>query len=72
MKKMPEDLQIAAIVVLDYVAILFGSSPRMSFSKDEILVLLNRVKNDPCLFDEDSILKAERLSKEVMMKETER
>lgn len=43
--------QVAALSVLDYVSDLFTSSPRESFSRDEVLVILNAVRNDPEIFD---------------------
>ncbi len=47
--------QFQALNVLEYVSDLFTGSPRESFTKVEILVILNRIKTDPELFDPDVV-----------------
>lgn len=46
----------AALTILEYVADLFTISGRESFSRDEILIILSRVKNDPELFDPEDVV----------------
>ena len=48
--------QLAAMGVLDYVSDLFTASPRESFSRVEVLVLLNAVRTDPELFAPEAVV----------------
>jgi len=59
------DNQFAAQVVLDYLSDLFTESPREQFSKAEILVVLNEVRNDPDLFDPAVVVAYETAMAEV-------
>jgi hypothetical protein len=45
--------QMAALTILEFLSDLVTASPREQFSRDEVLVLLNCVKNEPDFFDPD-------------------
>ena len=51
MSVMTRQGQIGALGVLDLVSDLFTSSPKEGFSRDEVLILLNEVRNNPAVFD---------------------
>ena len=42
--------QFAGLCVIGYLEALLTASPKQSFSRDELLILLNDVKTDPDLF----------------------
>lgn len=48
--------QFVALIILDYVSDLFTASPHGSFSRIEILKLLNDVMNDPDLIDSQALI----------------
>jgi hypothetical protein len=48
---MNTDQQFAAQVVLDYLSDMFTETPRETFSREEVLVVLNGVRTDTDLFD---------------------
>ena len=50
-----------ALVILDYLQGLFTAAGQEVFSRDSVLVILNRVKNDPELFDEGTLLAYEKI-----------
>lgn len=47
---------LAAIAVIDYLETLFTGSNRDEYQREDILVLLNSVKNDPRIIDPDCII----------------
>jgi hypothetical protein len=53
---LPEDVQDGAQIILGFVIDLFTIGAKSEFTREEILVILNMVKNDPELFDDDTIL----------------
>lgn len=50
----PDEGALTALSVLDYVSGLFTIAKKETFTRDEILVILNAVQNDPELFDAES------------------
>ena len=56
---MNADEQFAALNVLDYLTDLFTAAGKDSFTRENILVVLNAVKNDPELFDPDIVVAQE-------------
>ncbi len=53
---MNSDEQFAALNVLDYLSDLFTAAGKDSFTRENILVVLNAVKSDPELFDPDVVI----------------
>lgn len=51
--------QLAQQAILRYLLDLFTSAGRESFSREDVLVILNLCKNDPEIFDEEAILAEE-------------
>lgn len=47
---------LAAIGVLDYLQDLFTAANKETFSRVEILVVLNAVKHDPEIFDFQTVI----------------
>ena len=56
---MPEnpspEQQFGALCVLEYVSDLFTAAGKDLFTREEVLVILAAVKNDPDFFDRDVI-----------------
>ena len=57
--------QHAALCIIGYLEDLFTASRRDSFTKIDILALLNMVKNDPELFELEAVIAYDQVSKEV-------
>lgn len=60
MSVMTRQGQIGTLGVLDLVSDLFTSSPKEGFSRDEVLILLNEVKNNPAIFDPSIVAEWDR------------
>jgi hypothetical protein len=48
--------QFQALNVIDYLSDLFTAAGKETFTRIEILVVLNGVRNDPELFDPDILI----------------
>lgn len=59
------DEQFAALVILDYLSDLFTASPIEQFSREQILVVLNSVKDDPELIESAVLLAYEEAVKDI-------
>lgn len=55
-RKLEPSEAFASLIILDFLSDLFTDSGRETFSRDDILVILNWAKNDPDLFDPDVVL----------------
>ena len=53
------DEQVAALSILDYLRDLFTASPRRMLPLEDILVVLDQVRSDPEIFDQDVVLALE-------------
>lgn len=51
MALLDESEQITALTVLEYLSDLFTLAGKAVFSREEVLVILDCIKNDPELFD---------------------
>ena len=60
----PGDSHIA-LCILDYLESLFTVANRESFSRAEILVILNSVKNDPEIIDPLAVIAFEQSTGEI-------
>jgi len=58
-----EDLskRFGGLVVVEYLMNLFGESPKELFSRIDVLVVLDRVKNDSSLFPEAVVAMSDRI-----------
>ena len=59
----------AALVILDYLSDLFTASPKETFTREQILLVLNWVINDPELIDPDSVIAYQEATAEVALDE---
>jgi len=57
--------QFQALNILEYVSDLFTGSPKETFTREEILVILNCVRNDPEMFDPDVVIAQEQTSSQI-------
>jgi len=57
--------QLYGLAVIEYIADLLTASPKERFSRDELLVTLNGVKNDPDIFPADVVATHDRISEYV-------
>ena len=60
MSVMTRQGQIGALGVLDLVSDLFASSPKKGFSREEVLIVLNEVRNNPAIFDRSIVAEWDR------------
>lgn len=51
-----DDKAAGALAILDYLSDLFTGS-KLTFSREEVLMILNIVKNDPELFRPDDVVR---------------
>lgn len=58
--ELPEDLQLGAAAMVDYLRSLFTGAGKDIYTRDEILVLLNLIQNDPEIFSMDIIAAFEK------------
>ena len=59
------DEQVAALSVLDYLRDLFTASPRQMLPLEDILVILDHVRSDSQIFDQDVVVALEIAQGEV-------
>lgn len=59
------DEQFQALNVLDYLSDLFTMSPKETFTKVQILIVLNQVKNDPDIFDPQVLIAQQTANAEI-------
>jgi len=59
------DQQFCGLGILTYLSDLLTESPRESFSRDEVLVLLDCVRSDGDLFDPDVVIAYEKATADV-------
>jgi hypothetical protein len=57
--------QYAALCLLEFISDLFTAAGKETFSRDEILALLNCFKNDAELFDPQVVVAFDMISAEV-------
>jgi hypothetical protein len=57
--------QFQCLNLLDYLSDLFTAGDKQSFTRAEVLVILNHVKNDPELFDPETLMLQAQFSAEV-------
>lgn len=50
-----ETEQFACLNILDYLSDLFTGAGKDQFTREDVLLVLNLVKNDPDLFDADVV-----------------
>jgi hypothetical protein len=62
---MERDEQMAAQIVLQYVIGLFTVAERDTFTREEVLVLLNHARTDSDIFDPAVVIEAEELDTEL-------
>lgn len=55
------EAQMCAQVVIQYLEDLFTASPRETFNRADVLVVLNNVRNDQDFFDADAVADADQL-----------
>jgi hypothetical protein len=48
-----EEHQVGAAVIVAYLRDLFTATPKEHFTRDEILIVLNEIQNDPNIFTLD-------------------
>ncbi|HFB98302.1 MAG TPA: hypothetical protein ENJ62_04105 [Bryobacterales bacterium] len=65
MSPLSEEQQVAALAVLRYVSDLFTESPKESFRREDVLVVLNLVQNDPHLFDPTTVARMDQIDSEI-------
>lgn len=46
----------AALSIIEYLEDLFAMGGRETYTREQVLVILNAVKNDPDVFDPDTLL----------------
>lgn len=56
--------QFAGLCVIGYLEALLTVSPKQSFTRDELLILLNDVKTDPDLFALEVVIAYDQISNE--------
>ena len=56
--------QFAGLCVIGYLEALLTASPKQSFSRDELLILLNDVKTHPDLFAPEVVIAYDQISNE--------
>ncbi len=49
-------MQYYALCVLGFIEDCFTTSPKETFSREKVLLVLNRVKNDPSFFDAEAVV----------------
>jgi hypothetical protein len=59
-ERLPQDDQFAGLIFLDYVSDLFTVAAKETFTRSEILIVLNNIKCDPDLFDPDVVVAYEQ------------
>ena len=64
MSPLSTEHQIGGLAALGYVEDLISNSPKPAFTREELLMLLNLVKNDPDLFDAAVVAEVERRGEE--------
>lgn len=65
MSPLSEEQQAAALAVLRYVSDLFTESPKESFRREDVLVVLNLVQTDPHLFDPAVVARMDQIESEI-------
>ncbi len=65
MSPLSEEQQAAALAVLRYVSDLFTESPKEWFRREDVLVVLNNIGNDPHLFDPALVARMDQIDSEI-------
>jgi hypothetical protein len=54
--KLSTDDQFAALTILEYLSGLFTGANKETFTRDDVLVIIDCVRSDPELFDPDVVI----------------